>query len=247
MEETGGDLEVTLTEVEWGAGDMPDDISLSPGRYIHLMVADTGSGIEREVLKRIFDPYYTTKEEGKGTGLGLAVVHGIIKEHCGDIRVSSELGKGSVFHVYLPLIEIKDKEKEIAPKPIPMGNERVLLVDDEETIVHMAKRMLEWLGYQVTARTSSIEALEAFRAQPGKFDLVITDMTMPNMSGEILSEELKKIRSDIPVILCSGFSERISKERTLELGIEGFLMKPIVMSDLAKTIREVLDNIDNDE
>jgi len=175
------------------------------------------------------------------------VVHGIIKEHCGDIRVSSESGKGSVFHVYLPLVEIKDKETEIAPEPVQMGSERVLLVDDEETIVQMAKRMLEWLGYQVTSRTSSIEALEAFRAQPDKFDLVITDMTMPNMNGEILAEELKKIRSDIPVILCTGFSEKISKERTIALGIEGFLMKPTVMSDLAKTIREVLDNIDKHE
>jgi PAS domain S-box-containing protein len=247
MEEKGGELEVSLTEIELGAGEMPNGIDLSPGRYIQLMVADTGHGIEREVLKRIFDPYYTTKEEGKGTGLGLAVVHGIIKEHCGDIRVSSESGKGSVFHVYLPLIEIKDKEKEMAPEPVQMGSERILLVDDEETIVHMAKRMLEWLGYQVTSRTSSIEALEAFRAQPSKFDLVITDMTMPNMSGEILAEELKKIRSDIPVILCSGFSERVSKEGTVTLGIEGFLMKPIVMSDLAKTIREVLNNSDKDE
>ena len=247
MEETGGDLEVSLTEIELGLDDMPDGIDLKPGRYIQLTVADTGQGIESEVLNRIFDPYFTTKEEGKGTGLGLAVVHGIIKEFCGDIRVSSELGKGSVFHVYLPLIEIKDKETEIAPEPVHMGSERVLLVDDEETIVHMAKRMLEWLGYQTTSRTSSIEALEAFRAQPDKFDLVITDMTMPNMSGEILAEELKKIRSDIPVILCTGFSEKISKDRATALGIEGFLMKPTVMSDLAKTIREVLDNIDKDE
>ncbi|PQP34864.1 hypothetical protein C6A37_05540 [Desulfobacteraceae bacterium SEEP-SAG9] len=247
MEETGGHLEVSLTEIELGAGDMPDDVDLTPGRYIQLTVTDTGQGIESEVLNRIFDPYFTTKEEGKGTGLGLAVVHGIIKEHFGDIRVFSESGKGSVFHVYLPVIEIKDKETEIAPEPVQIGSERVLLVDDEETIVHMAQRMLEWLGYQVTSRTSSIEALEAFRAQPDKFDLVITDMTMPNMSGEILAEELKKIRSDIPVILCTGFSEKISKDRATALGIEGFLMKPTVMRDLAKTIREVLDNIDKDE
>jgi PAS domain S-box-containing protein len=247
MEETGGDLEVSLTEIELSLDDMPDGIDLKPGRYIQLTVADTGQGIESNVLKRIFDPYFTTKEEGKGTGLGLAVVHGIIKKYSGDIRVSSELGKGSVFNVYLPLIEIKDKETEIAQEPVQMGSERVLLVDDEETIAHMAKRMLEWLGYQVTSRTSSIEALEAFRAQPDKFDLVITDMTMPNMSGEILAEELKKIRSDIPVIICTGFSEKISKERTIALGIEGFLMKPTVMSDLAKTIREVLDNIDKHE
>ncbi len=247
MEETGGHLEVSLTEIELGLDDMPDGIDLKPGRHIQLTVADTGQGMPRNVLKRIFDPYFTTKEEGKGTGLGLAVVHGIIKEHCGDIRVSSESGKGSVFHVYLPLVEIKGKETEITPEPVQMGSERVLLVDDEETIVQMAKRMLEWLGYQVTSRTSSIEALEAFRAQPDKFDLVITDMTMPNMSGEILAGELKKIRSDIPVILCTGFSEKISKERTIALGIEGFLMKPTVMSDLAKTIREVLDNIAKDE
>jgi len=245
MQEAGGDLEVSLTEIELEVADMPDGKDMKPGSYIRLTMSDTGHGMQGDVLERIFESYYTTKEEGKGTGLGLSVVHGIVKAHNGDIRIYSEPGKGTVFHVYLPLIKTQDKATELAlPETVHGGSERVLLVDDEEPIVRMEKQILERLGYQVTSQTSSIEALEAFRAQPDKFDLVITDMTMPNMTGDKLAGELINIRPDIPVILCTGFSEKISRERVAAMGIKGFLMKPIVNCDLAKTIREVLDHID---
>jgi PAS domain S-box-containing protein len=245
MQEEGGDLEVELKEIELEVDDEIEGSDIKPGPYIRLTVSDTGHGMDNEVLERIFEPYYTTKEEGKGTGLGLSVVHGIIKAHNGDIRVYSEPGKGTVFHIYLPLIKPHAKEIGSAlQETVQRGSERVLLVDDEEPIVCIEKQMLERLGYQVTSRTSSAEALELFRTQPDRFDLVITDMTMPNMTGDKLANELINIRPDIPVILCTGFSERISRDQVATMGIKGFLMKPIVNRDLAKTIREVLEDTD---
>jgi CheY-like chemotaxis protein len=205
-------------------------------------VADTGPGIEQSIIDRIFDPYFTTKEEVKGTGLGLAVVHGIVKSHSGHIAFDSKVGKGTEFQVYLPMIK---KQPEIGKvetvTPIQKGDEQILLVDDDAIISQMEKQMLERLGYQVTARISSTDALEAFRMQPDKFDLIITDLTMPNMTGDKVAGELIKIRSDIPVILCTGFSEMMSKGKAVFLGIKGFLMKPVVMKDLSNIIRKVLD------
>ena len=241
MEDEGGKLEVTLKEVELGVDDLTDQ-SMTPGAYVCLTVADTGHGMDQSVISRIFEPYFTTKESGKGTGLGLAVVHGIVKSYKGDIRVYSEPGKGTAFHVYLPVIKSQvGAEKIDAAVIIQTGTERILLVDDEEPIVRLEKQMLERFGYQVAARTSSIEALEAFRAAPDKFDLVITDMTMPNMTGVQLSQKLLEIRPDIPIIICTGFSTKIDDEKAKEFGIRGFVMKPVVMSELAKKIREVLD------
>ncbi|MDY7038920.1 MAG: ATP-binding protein, partial [Thermodesulfobacteriota bacterium] len=242
MEETGGVLEVKLSEVELP----PDELmnpAMKPGRYLCLKVSDTGHGMDQTIMERMFDPYFTTKEQGKGTGLGLSVVHGIVKTYNGDISVFSEPGKGTVFNVYLPMIKASSDPPETVMKEIlPVGNEHILLVDDEQPIVSMEKEMIEGFGYQVTARTSSIEALEAFRVQPDKFDLIITDMTMPNMTGDNLASELLKIRPDIPIIICTGFSEKISKERSDALGIRGFIMKPIAMRELAVKIREVLDD-----
>ena len=194
------------------------------------------------VLDRIFEPYYTTKEQGKGTGLGLSVIHGIVKNHRGDITATSSLGKGTVFTVYLPVIEEGDVQDEFEPvNGTEMGTERILLIDDEEQIVSMERQMLENLGYQVTARTNSVEALNEFSKEPQKYDLVITDMTMPHMTGDELAQKLLDIKPDIPVILCTGFNEDITEERALEMGIQKFVMKPVIKKDLATTIRSVLD------
>jgi len=169
------------------------------------------------------------------------VVHGIVKKFKGDIRVYSEPGRGTAFHVYLPVIKAEvTKEEMDAVAPVQKGNERILLVDDEYPIVQMESQMLERLGYQVAARLSSIDALEAFRASPDKFDLVITDMTMPNMNGIQLSQKLLEIRPDIPIIICTGFSTKIDNEKATAAGIRGYVMKPVVMNELAKKIREVL-------
>jgi len=198
--------------------------------------------MDKNVTDKIFDPFFTTKAIGKGTGMGLSVVHGIVTAMGGAINVYSEPGKGTEFHVYLPVEKSLSEEQVTNSKTeISGGIEQILLVDDEEAIRTMEKRMLERLGYQVTSRTSSLEALEAFRDSPDKFDLVITDMAMPNMPGDKLSGELIKIRPDIPILLCSGFSETISEEKAASLGIKDFLLKPIVMMDLAQKIREVLD------
>jgi len=241
MQEEGGKLEVTLKEVDLEAQDLIDP-DMIPGPYVCLTVADTGPGMEKAVLDRIFDPYFTTKEKDKGTGLGLAVVFGIIKSFKGNIRVYSEPGKGTVFHVYLPVIKAEvEKEAMDAVAPVEKGDERILFVDNEEPIVQMVSHMLERLGYQLTTRLSSIDALEAFRAAPDKFDLVITDMAMPNMSGVQLSQKLLEIRPDIPIIICTGFSEQISEERIKAMGIRGYIMKPVVTSELAKAIRAALD------
>ncbi len=242
MEETGGKLTVNLKGVELETEDLKDPSMIS-GKYVCLTVADTGPGMKQSIIDRIFDPYFTTKENGKGTGLGLAVVHGIVKSHGGHISVYSEPGKGTEFKVHLPVIKKQEETAKVeTDAPIQKGDERILLVDDQDMIVQMEKQMLERLGYHVTTRISSVDALEAFRANPNKFDLVITDMTMPNMTGDKLSAEIMKIRSDIPVILCTGFSEMMSKEKAATLGIKGFLMKPIVIKDLSQIIRDVLDN-----
>jgi PAS domain S-box-containing protein len=241
VEADGGAITVRLSETKLEAADL-HGISLDPGRYAVLSFADTGQGMPANHLERIFDPYFTTKALGKGTGLGLAVVHGIVKEHKGDIGVSSEVGKGSTFKVYLPLMKPSaiDEPFNIA-EACPLGMERVLLVDDEAPIARLEKQVLERLGYGVTVRTSSSDAFEAFKANPSNFDLVISDMAMPNMTGDLLARELKKIRPDIPIIICTGFSERINADKADALGIDGFLMKPIVRSELAKTVRKVLE------
>jgi len=241
MEDTGGELKVSLKEVDLGALDLINP-NMAPGIYACLTVADTGVGMDKTVTDKIFDPFFTTKAIGKGTGLGLSVVHGIVTAIGGAIHVYSEPGKGTQFHVYLPVKKNLFEEQVSSSKTkIQGGTEQILLVDDEEAILTMEKRMLERLGYQVTSRTSSLEALEAFRDSPDKFDLVITDMAMPNMSGDRLSVELTKIRPGISILLCTGFSKNMPEERAASLGIKGFLFKPIVMKDFAQKIREVLE------
>ena len=241
MRDKGGILEVNLENVTINKNASTNYHDIPLGEYVRLTVKDTGRGIDPENLKRIFDPYFTTKKVGEGSGMGLAVVHGIVKSHFGNIAVSSTEGKGTTFHVLLPCTEDKhDKETHVSAE-IPRGNDRILLVDDEEAMVDAIKPMLERLGYQVAARTSSIEALEAFRANSDKYDLVITDYTMPNMTGIELTKKLLRLRPDIPIILCTGFSEQINEEKAKEKGIQAFLMKPIVMHEMANSIRKVLD------
>jgi PAS domain S-box-containing protein len=210
----GGILEIGLRNVDFDshyAARYPD---IDPGKYLRLTVSDTGEGMTSEVMDRIFEPYFTTKEKGVGTGMGLSVVHGIVKSHGGTVTVYSKPGKGSTFHVYIPLIKEGVKRPEIDEDTvIPTGNERILFIDDEPALVDLGKRMFEQLGYEVTSRTSSVEALELFKARPDRFDLVITDMTMPNIMGDKLAHELMKIRPDIPIILCTGYSEKITEEK----------------------------------
>jgi PAS domain S-box-containing protein len=245
MREEGGILEVGTRNVEVGSWDSESGyLDIPPGNYLRLTVSDTGQGMTPEVLERIFEPYYTTKEKGEGTGLGLSVVHGIVKNYGGTITAYSEPGKGTTFHVYLPVIQEKAEVPDIAEfAPIPTGNEHILFIDDELALVEIGKQMLERLGYKVTSRASSTEALELFKAKPNQFDLVITDMTMPYMTGERLAGELMNIRSDIPVIICTGYSDRISEEKAKGMGIRAFVMKPLVIRGLAKTVREVLDPV----
>jgi len=193
-------------------------------------------------MERVFDPFFTTKGPGEGTGLGLSVVYGIVRDHGGAIDIASEVGKGTTFSVYFPLEEMEMPLQEHAPERIPGGSERILFVDDEAALVELGDIMLTSLGYHVTSRTSSIEALELFRARPHDFDLVITDMTMPNMRGNDLARKLLKIRPDIPIIVCTGFSEMITEEKARVLGIRRLVMKPIFKKDIARMIREVLEN-----
>ena len=241
IEPDHGQIWVNLSETELGQDDIPA-LALEPGRYLLFSVSDTGAGIDSAVTNKIFEPYFTTKAQGKGTGLGLSVVHGIVKAYGGDIKVYSEPGKGATFNVYIPL---KEKTREDRPSETvntdPVGSERILLVDDEAPVGKMQKMMLERLGYQVTCRSSSTDALEAFRSKPDAFDLVITDMTMPNMTGDQLARKILLIRPDIPVVISTGFSDRINKEKSDALGIKGLLKKPILKSDMAKTVRKVLD------
>jgi two-component system, cell cycle sensor histidine kinase and response regulator CckA len=242
MREKGGVIEIHLADVDLSRGGdvlrMPD---LKPGPYLKLSVRDTGCGIDPSVMERIFDPYFTTKAPGEGTGLGLAVVQGIIKSQGGCVTVSSEAGKGTVFHVFLPRIAGLAKHKEQAVEPPARGKEHILFVDDEVTLAELGKEALEALGYSVVAKTSSLEALALFRDQPKKFDLVITDQTMPEMTGLALAKKLLEIRPDIPIVLCTGYSQQVAKERTRETGIREFLMKPLMLRDLARVVRRLLD------
>jgi CheY-like chemotaxis protein len=237
MEEKGGVLSVILEAVR-----LESDPTLPAGHYAHLRVADTGMGMTKEILARVFDPYFTTKSDGKGTGLGLSVVHGIVASYHGDVRIYSEPGLGTEVHVYLPLVEKKIvKVVPAAAEHLRGGTERILLVDDEEAIVRMEQQMLSRLGYQVTARTSSIEALAAFKAHPDSFDLLLTDMTMPNMTGIQLAAAVRTLRPDVPVIVCTGFSEQIDEAKYAALGISGYLMKPVASRAVADAVRKALD------
>lgn len=224
----------------------PEDIAHRPdmaaGMYAELSVSDTGTGIDPDITDRLFDPFFTTKEVGKGTGMGLSMVHGVVMSNRGMITVESESGEGSVFRVYFPVVESEDVEVEEIQAPLPTGTERILLVDDEEEIIELGTSILEQQGFKLTAKASSIEALEYVKRNPEGIDLVITDQTMPEMSGTELISEIKNIRPDIPVILCTGFSTKVnSEEEAKAFGITEFLMKPMDSRSLVNIVRKALD------
>ncbi len=243
MQENGGTLNVSLASVLLDADDLDSKgLNLGPGEYVCFTVEDSGVGITPHVMGHIFDPYFTTKKKDKGTGLGLAVVYGIVTGYGGDITVSSIPGEGSVFEVYLPKIESTGEDQsEEEDASFLGGDERILFVDDENVVVQMAAELLGAMGYEVTVATSGEEALEGFQETPAYFDLVITDLTMPGITGIELARELMKIRPDIPLILCTGFSEDISEEEVKSLGFREYIKKPILRDLLAKAIRDILD------
>ena len=237
----GGTIEVNLRNVELDDGTKAQYPELIPGRYVNLTVSDTGHGISQKEIDRIFDPYFTTKEVGKGTGMGLAVVHGIVKGHNGLITVKSELEKGTTFSILFPAVDkdaVVDIETDEEP---PGGNERILFIDDEESLVEIGRIRLERLGYKVDTMTSPIEALNLFRIKPEQYDLIITDMAMPQMTGDKLIKEILTVRPDMPIILCTGFSEKIDEESAKKMGIRQYIEKPLDKQNLAVTIRQVLD------
>ncbi|SLM28546.1 putative Histidine kinase [Desulfamplus magnetovallimortis] len=219
---------------------LPPELHSKPGIYVKLSISDNGAGIQPEHLEKIFDPYFTTKAVGKGSGMGLSVVMGIVKNHEGIITVESIPGKGSKFNLFFPGIPTEINRQIETVKPIEGGNEHILVVDDQEDMAETIQLLLERIGYQVTSTTSSIDALAMFRAKPSIFDLVITDQTMPDLTGGQLAREMLKIRHDLPIILCTGYSLRIDEERALAMGIGAFVMKPVDIKELDATIRKLL-------
>jgi two-component system cell cycle sensor histidine kinase/response regulator CckA len=241
MRDTGGVLEIELASVAVDAAFAQAHPPLQPGPHVRLIVRDTGGGIPPEMQERIFEPFFTTKSVGEGTGMGLAAVHGIVTGHGGTITVESPPEGGATFAIYLPQISTghKSEHQDTESKP-PRGHGRILFVDDEASLVELGREMLEMLGYEVVTQTSSTEALALFRADPEAFDLVITDQTMPSMTGEALTHEIRRLRSDIPIILCTGFSHTMTGEKARALGIGAYLMKPLAIRDLALAVRQVL-------
>ncbi len=241
MEETGGVIEISLGETTLKSVDLKTIPDVEAGQFVELTVSDTGVGIDEEIIGNIFDPYFTTRKSGKGTGMGLAVVHGIVNSYGGTITVESVRGRGTAFHIFFPKTDLDVLPDIVADEMVPTGTEHILFVDDVWGVVNFGKKMLERLGYTVTSRTSSVEALEAFRAQPEKFDLVITDQTMPNMIGTELAREILSVRPDLPIILCTGYSAYITEEQVKAMGIREYVMKPFVRREMAEVIRRVLD------
>ena len=244
MGNQGGVLTIGLNEVVLGKDQLGQEQNLLPGKYLKFEVSDTGPGIEKAIQNKIFDPYFTTKKMGKGTGLGLAMVAGIVKKHNGFITVHSEPGEGASFKVFLPVIASKlsiEKPKIKENITSYSGKETIMLVDDEIDILISQQRFLTGLGYKVSSFEDGESALQAFLNHPHAFDLIVTDMTMPRMSGDKLSKEILKIKPDIPIILCTGFHETFTREVALELGIRKYVQKPIEVGVLSKMIRDILD------
>ena len=243
MRERGGVLEVILDFVTIDQENSSHYPDLNQGPYLRLIVRDTGYGMDEKTLRRIFEPYFTTKKIGEGTGMGLAVVHGIVQAHNGAIYVDSNVGLGTTFEVLFPRVDSNATKENNTDQSLIGGNERILFVDDEEALVEVTQHILQELGYSVCAKTSSLDALDEFTENAGKYDLVISDQTMPGITGAELADEMFSIKPDIPFILCTGFSDVITEDKAIELGIKRFLIKPVPMHDFAITIRQVLDEV----
>ncbi len=241
MRDKGGILGISLQPIFLNKKNITNKLHLGSGPYIKLEVSDSGSGMTKDILEKIFEPYFTTKGKGEGTGLGLAVVHGIITSLKGEITVHSEAGRGTTFNAYLPTVDTIEQAHEEISIPLPTGNEHILIVDDSEVIVKLNTRILEKLGYKITAQLSSVEAVKMFEKDPDNFDLVITDMTMPKMTGTELAQKILSIRPKIPIILCSGYSEMVNTEHAKDIGIRDYIMKPVNNKDFVTTIRKLLD------
>jgi PAS domain S-box-containing protein len=237
----GGRLTIGVEKVSMDEDGALLTRSLKPGPHIKLVIEDAGRGIDAQTLAHIFEPYFTTKPFGKGTGIGLAVVHGIVDHHKGEIFVESKPGRGTTFTILFPEFQDKVEEKRACTISFPKGNERILLVDDETSIVRITQSRLTALGYSVTCTTDPRKALDKVKADPSAFDLVITDMAMPHMTGDALSSKLLSLRPDLPIILCTGFSEVMNEEKARKIGITGFLIKPVELADFAVTVRKTLD------
>jgi len=243
MLKTGGILSVSVKEVTLAEGEEPAVPDLPPASYVAVNISDTGCGMDSATLRKAFDPYFTTKQKGVGTGLGLAVVHGIVKSCGGEINVVSKVGEGTSFDVYLPIIST-DSQTVLAKEetaPIIGGAEKILVIDDEAAIANMLAANLKRLGYKAETKSSSIEALKMITAKPDSFDLVVTDMTMPSMNGAELARELLEIRPDLPIVLCTGFSELIDEDKAKSIGISQYILKPVLTRDLDAAIRKALD------
>jgi CheY-like chemotaxis protein len=240
MREKGGVLDLHLSDFSVAPSEARSD-GMKPGQYIKLVVRDTGIGIQPEVINRIFDPFFTTKKPDEGTGLGLSVVQGIIQQHDGYITVESQPGKGSAFTVYLPKVAEQPRREAISDEAAPTGHERILLVDDEKALTETGQEFLEGLGYEVTVRNSSVEALKLFTDNPGRFDLIVTDQTMPGMTGLELARACMALRPDIRIVLATGFSHLVNPTAAREAGIRAMVMKPLTKGELARTARKALD------
>jgi len=241
MPGTEGVLEIELSLVVITQESMSNYHNISPGPFLELKISDTGTGIDSKIIHRIFEPFFTTKNKEKGTGMGLAVVHGIVKDHGGDISIDSQLGKGTTFRIMLPQIIAEPYNKEDSSSKVPTGTEHILFVDDEQILMDLGKRTLESLGYTVTAKNNSIEALETFQQAPDEFDIIITDQTMPHMTGYNLAKRILEIKPSVNIILCTGYSETVTPEKVATTGIKALINKPISKKEIAQKIRRVLD------
>ena len=241
MEQTGGTLGINLDNQDLTEQDLQHHPDVKPGKFVVLSISDTGSGIPFEIRDRIFDPFFTTKEVGKGTGMGLAIVHGIATSLGGFVTCGSNIEQGSTFRVFFPAVELEVVPQIVSSEAMPTGSEHVLFVDDEEMLADIGKQMIESLGYNVTLCTNSITALSLFREQPNKFDILVTDQTMPGMTGIDLARNILKIRPNFPIIICTGYSNIVDENSAKEVGIKAFIMKPVTKRELAESLDIVIN------